>query len=141
MEEDKKQIIIPLSEYRRMEKKISDLTRKNKCREETSLNGEECKWGEIYKKHIGDNEYVNVPHILLFHNSLTDYIHYLETRLKVEEQENSDLKVNEKVFKDVYLQIKKQKRDLHRWQLYQRIKINEMLDLIERRVKWTQYDF
>lgn len=71
MEEDKKQIITPLSEYRKMEKKISDLTRMNKRREETSLNGKECRWGKIYKKHIGNNEYVNVPHILNFHNSLT----------------------------------------------------------------------
>lgn len=30
MEEDKKQIIIPLSEYRKMEQKILDLTQKNK---------------------------------------------------------------------------------------------------------------
>lgn len=141
MEEDKKQIIIPLSEYRRMEKKISDLTRMNKRREKTSLNGKECRWEKIYNKHIGNNEYVNVPHILFFHNSLTDYIHYLETRLNVEEQENSDLKVNERVLKDVYLQIKKQKRDLHWWQLCQRMKINRTLELIEKRVKWTQYDF
>ena len=48
MEEDKKQIIIPLSEYRRMEKKISDLTRMNKRREGTSINGKECRW----KKYI-----------------------------------------------------------------------------------------
>ena len=141
MEEDKKQIIIPLSEYRRMEKKISDLTRMNKRREGTSINGKECRWKKIYNKHIGNNEYVSVPHILFFHNSLTDYIHYLETKLKVEEQENSDLKVNEGVLKDVYLQIKKQKRDLHWWQIYQRMKINRMLELIEKRVKWTQYDF
>ena len=67
-----------------------------------------------------------------------DYIAYLEIRLKIEEQENSDLKVNEGVLKDVYLQIKKQKRDLHWWQLYQRMKINRMLELIEKRVKWTQ---
>lgn len=97
------------------------------------------------KKYIRNtsvtNEYVNGPHILNFHNSLTDYIAYLEIRLKVEEQENSDLKVNEGVLKDVYLQIKKQKRDLHWWQLYQRMKINRMLELIEKRVKWTQYDF
>lgn len=141
MGEDKKQIIIPLSEYRRMKKKISYLTRMNKRREETSINGKECRWEKIYKKHIGNNEYVNVPHILFFHNSLTDYIHYLETRLKVEEQENSGLKVNEGILKNIYLQMKNQRRDLHWWQLYQRIKINRMLELIEKRVEWTQYNF
>lgn len=141
MEEDTKKIIIPLSEYRRMEKQISDLTQKNKHREENLLNGEDCKWKKIYWKHIGNNENVNVSHILFFHNSLTDYIYYLETRLKVEEQENSGLKVNEGILKDIYLQLKNQRRDLHWWKLYQRIKINRMLELIEKRVEWTQYNF
>lgn len=141
MEEDKKQIIIPMSEYRRMEKQISDLSKKNKKREENLLNGKDCKWEKLYWKHIGNNENVNVFHILIRHNSLTDYIYYLETRLNAVEQENKELKVNEGVLKDIYLQLKNQRRDLHWWQLYQRIKINQMLGLIEKRVEWTQYDF
>lgn len=141
VEEDKKQIIIPLSEYRRMEKQISDLSKKNKKREENLLNGKDCKLEKLYWKHIGNNENVNVFHILIRHNSLTDYIYYLETRLNAVEQENKELKVNEGVLKDIYLQLKNQRRDLHWWQLYQRIKINRMLELIEKRVEWTQYDF
>jgi hypothetical protein len=61
--------------------------------------------------------------------------------LNAVEQENKELKVNEGVLKDIYLQLKNQRRDLHWWQLYQRIKINQMLELIEKRVEWTQYDF
>jgi len=141
MEEDTKKIIIPLSEYRRMEKQISDLTKTTKRREENSLNEKECRWEKLYWKHIGNNENVNVFHILIRHNSLTDYIYCLEKKLKVVEQENKELKVNEGVLKDIYLQLKNQRRDLHWWQLCQRIKINRMLELIEKRVEWTQYNF
>lgn len=141
MGKDTKKIIIPLSEYRRMEKQISDLTKMNKRRKENSLNGKESMWETRYRRYIGNNENVNVSHILFFHNSLTDYIYYLETRLKVKEQENSCLKVNEGILKDIYLQLKNLRRDLHWWQLYQKIKINRMLELIEKRVEWTQYNF
>lgn len=141
MEEDTKKIIIPLSEYRRMEKQISDLTKMNKRRKENSLNEEDRMWETTYWRHVGNNENVNVFHILIRHNSLTDYIYYLEKELKAVEQENKELKVNEGVLKDIYLQLKNQRRDLHWWQLYQRIKINQMLELIEKRVEWTQYNF
>lgn len=141
MEEDTKKTIIPLSEYRRMEKQISDLTKMNKRRKENSLNEKESMWETTYWRHVGNNENVNVFHILIRHNSLTDYIYYLEKELKAVEQENKELKVNEGVLKDIYLQLKNQRRDLHWWQLYQRIKINQMLELIEKRVEWTQYNF
>lgn len=119
MEEDTKKIIIPLSEYRRMEKQISDLTKMNKRRKENSLNEEDRMWETTYWRHVGNNENVNVFHILIRHNSLTDYIYCLEKELKAVEQENKELKVNEGVLKDIYLQLKNQMRDLHWWQLYQ----------------------
>lgn len=98
-------------------------------------------WKTTYWRHVGNNENVNVFYILIRHNSLTDYIYCLEKELKAVEQENKELKVNEGVLKDIYLQLKNQMRDLHWWQLYQRIKINRMLELIEKRVEWTQYNF
>lgn len=98
-------------------------------------------WKTTYWRHVGNNENVNVFYILIRHNSLTDYIYCLEKELKAVEQENKELKVNEGVLKDIYLQLKNQMRDLHWWQLYQRIKINRMLGLIEKRVEWTQYNF
>lgn len=75
---------------------------------------------------------------MIKHNSLTDYIFKIVEEMKAKEEEILCLKTNEGVFKDIYLQLKNQKRDLHWWQLYQRMKINRMLELIEKRVKWTQ---
>nr|DAZ73708.1 MAG TPA: hypothetical protein [Caudoviricetes sp.] len=138
MEEDKKQIIIPLSEYRKMEQKILDLTQKNKEKKEDILKEYESAWESRYTKTVGQNFHVNVRSIVIKHNSLTDYIFKIVEEMKAKEEEILCLKTNEGVFKDIYLQLKNQKRDLHWWQLYQRMKINRMLELIEKRVKWTQ---
>ena len=114
------------------------MTRKNKEKKEAILKEYESAWESRYTKTVGQNFHVNVTSIVIKHNSLTDYIFKIVEEMKAKEEEILCLKTNEGVFKDIYLQLKNQKRDLHWWQLYQRMKINRMLELIEKRVKWTQ---
>lgn len=134
MEGEIELVTIPLSKYNQIISELGEL----KANKESVLEKERNQFRNFYKDIIGCEINERINSIRIISGSLINYIDELEEKNKKQNEQISSLKINEAAFRDTYRMLLQHKKNLHWWQLYQRMKINRMLELIEKRVKWTQ---